>query len=578
MNFEMNPILLVLNSFLLAPASVFFFVAWLSRGKGHGLSDDFPLRFRIVAFFRAPILMFIAVPLSFLMNLYVDAREMWRRRFCKNDPEGHKRRCDMVVRQIKEWNRQGRPKQLRTARPNWATMSTKRLSNKESCALISTIHLNHIMGINEENLTITCEPGVTMRQITDALLPRNLALKCQVEMESLTIGGISSGWGLETNSYSHGFFQETIIEYELCLSNGEVLNVNSENNPDLFYALPWSHGSIGFLLSVTAQLIRVKPYVKITYVPTFTSNELQEKLEYYTIENPCHTFVEATIYTKDKAIIQLGDFVDHPEDPKRLNGFNHFWKPFYFRHVETFLRNGQDWEVAPIRHFYHRFTRSIFWDIENMIPFSNHPIYRYLWGWMGAPEVSLLKLFQSPSIRKAATRSHVVQESIMPLMKLCEGIEKFDSWFGVYPLLVFPIRIYSRGKHSGFLTPRDSDLIPGENFGMWVDLGAYGVPREVRRGMPWDPKDKIRAMEKWTRESGGFQATYTDLYCTRREFRQMFNHTLYDNQRQKYDAITAFPEVYDKIRPEKGIVDLSDISESEGRFEEKRSSQGNSRA
>ena len=28
----------------------------------------------------------------------------------------------------------------------------------------------------------------------------------------------------------------------------------------------------------------------------------------------------------------------------------------------------------------------------------------------------------------------------MPLHRLTEGIDKFDEWFGVYPLLVFPVR------------------------------------------------------------------------------------------------------------------------------------------
>lgn len=561
---------LIKIAYIFIPLGIFFLVAWLSRGSGPGLSKDFPLKFRILASIRTPLLMFIVVPLSCVWNVYRALREFWRQCLIKNDPEGHKERCDVVVRQILEWNKQGRPKRLRTARPNWASMSTKVASNKDSCALISTSHLNHILKIDEENLTITCEPNVKMGQITQALIPRRLALKCQIEMESLTIGGISSGWGLETNSYAHGFFQETVREYEICLSSGDVLTVNKDNNPDLFYALPWSHGSIGFLLSVTVQLIRIKPYVKITYVPTFSPSELQSKLEYYTVEKPTHTFVEATMYTKEKAVIQLGDFVEKPDTSERLNGINHFWKPFYFRHVETFLERGEDWEVVPIKHFYHRFTRSIFWELELMIPFSNHPIYRCLWGWMGAPEVSLLKLFRGPMVRRASTRSHVVQESIMPLKKLAEGIENFDSWFGVYPLLVFPIRIYGRGKHSGFLTPRESDLFPGENFGMWVDLGAYGVPRAVKQGESWNPKVEIRNMERWTRENGGFQATYTDLYCTRGEFRTMFNHDLYDEQRQKYDAVDAFPEVYDKIRPEKGVVDLSDILELEDDIEKQR--------
>ena len=58
----------------------------------------------------------------------------------------------------------------------------------------------------------------------------------------------------------------------------------------------------------------------------------------------------------------------------------------------------------PLRDFLHRFTRSIFWEIEDMIPFSNHPLYRCLWGWLGPPEVSLLKLFQGPVIRRSIPR------------------------------------------------------------------------------------------------------------------------------------------------------------------------------
>jgi delta24-sterol reductase len=246
------------------------------------------------------MLMFFVIPLSFLLNAYRKVREVWRRWLRKINVDGHEERCQVVVQQVLEWNTQGRPKKLRTARPNWASMSTKLPTNKVSCALISTSHLNHILEIDDKNLTITCEPGVNMGQIMQALIPKNLALKCQIEMESLTIGGISCGWGLETNSYQHGFFQETVRAYKICPSTGEVLDVTKESNPDLFYALPWSHGSLGFLLCVTVELIRVKQYVKITYAPTYLEAELQSKLEDYTIKNPTHTFVEATIYTKKR--------------------------------------------------------------------------------------------------------------------------------------------------------------------------------------------------------------------------------------------------------------------------------------
>jgi delta24-sterol reductase len=199
-----------------------------------------------------------------------------------------------------------------------------------------------------------------------------------------------------------------------------------------------------------------------------------------------------------------------------------------------------------------------------MIPFSNHPIYRVLWGWMGAPEVSLLKLFQGPVIRKASVSAHVVQESIMPVSDLAEGIERFDGWFGVYPLLVFPIRFYDRGDQSGFINPKGRNLLKGKNYGIWVDLGAYGAPRDVKEGRNWDAKRNIREMEHWTRDKGGWQACYTDVHATKTEFREMFDHSLLDKCRTRTRANDAFPEVYEKIMPEKGIVDLTDELAAEG--------------
>jgi hypothetical protein len=43
-----------------------------------------------------------------------------------------------------------------------------------------------------------------------------------------------------------------------------------------------------------------------------------------------------------EAVIQLADFVDEPGEPDRLNGrINYFWKSFYYKHVETFLKKGE---------------------------------------------------------------------------------------------------------------------------------------------------------------------------------------------------------------------------------------------
>ena len=81
----------------------------------------------------------------------------------------------------------------------------------------------------------------------------------------------------------------------------------------------------------------------------------------------------------------------------------------------------------------------------------------------------------------------------------------------------------------------------------------------------WDAKKNVRDGEHWTRSVHGFSAPYTDIMCTRKEFRMMYDHEMYDRVRERLDAVDAFPEVYDKVKPEKGIVDLSDeIAAEEG--------------
>lgn len=71
-----------------------------------------------------------------------------------------------------------------------------------------------------------------------------------------------------------------------------------------------------------------------------------------------------------------------------VNSIGRWYKPWFFKHVETLLNNarkdkkGITVECIPIRDYYHRHTRSIFWELGDIIPFGNNPIFRLLAGWM----------------------------------------------------------------------------------------------------------------------------------------------------------------------------------------------------
>lgn len=54
-------------------------------------------------------------------------------------------------------------------------------------------------------------------------------------------------------------------------------------------------------------------------------------------------------------------------------------------------------------------------------------------------------------------------------------------------------------------------------------------------------------MERFVIDNHGYQALYAVTYMNKDEFREMFDHTLYDQLRKKYNAEDAFPDVYTKV-------------------------------
>ena len=51
--------------------------------------------------------------------------------------------------------------------------------------------------------------------------------------------------------------------------------------------------------------------------------------------------------------------------PFQINAIGNYYKPWFFKHVEKYLEQGTGGtEYIPLRHYYHRHTRSIFWQLQ----------------------------------------------------------------------------------------------------------------------------------------------------------------------------------------------------------------------
>jgi hypothetical protein len=60
------------------------------------------------------------------------------------------------------------------------------------------------------------------------------------------------------------------------------------------------------------------------------------------------------------------------------------------------LLQGESEEYIPLREYLLRHDKAIFWVIESMIPFGNHPLFLFFLGWMLPPKPAFMKLTTTP--------------------------------------------------------------------------------------------------------------------------------------------------------------------------------------
>ena len=64
------------------------------------------------------------------------------------------------------------------------------------------------------------------------------------------------------------------------------------------------------------------------------------------------------MFSKNRAVVMTGNMVDSCH-PNQLNEIGKWHKPWFFKHVEEKLHNGEDTEYIPIRDYYHRHSRYV---------------------------------------------------------------------------------------------------------------------------------------------------------------------------------------------------------------------------
>lgn len=185
-----------------------------------------------------------------------------------SDPKQHHLKVRRVQKQLLAYNvelvkcssdtNQDRPI-LCTSRPGWQTMSFRfpkyKTNNKFQLDLSKLVD---VIEFNNHDRFVVVEPMISMRQINGYLLNRGFTLPIVPELDDLTIGGLIMGTGIESSSFIYGLFDKICLQYEVLLPTGELVLCDPNQNADLFAAIPWSYGTLGFLMSVKLRVIEAK--------------------------------------------------------------------------------------------------------------------------------------------------------------------------------------------------------------------------------------------------------------------------------------------------------------------------------